>query len=197
MRRYFKFGKLAVYILLLSSAWLIYIAYAIVSFGNTSEVGNADVAIVLGAAVMGDAPSPVFKERITHAITLYRNGVVRKLIFTGGYGEGMKRAEAEVARDYAVNHGVDINDVLIETTSNTTKQNILNARQLMMTNQLNSALIVSDPLHMKRAMLMARDAGLIATSSPTMSTKYQTLNSQVPFLLREMYFYHHYFIFDE
>ena len=145
----------------------------------------------------GDAPSPVFKERITHAITLYRNGRVRKLIFTGGYGEGIKRAEAEVARDYAINNGVDINDVLIETTSHTTKQNILNAQQLMMANQLNSALIVSDPLHMKRAMLIAKDAGLIATSSPTMSTKYQTLNTQVPFLLREMYFYHYYFIFKE
>lgn len=53
----------------------------------------------------------------------------------------------------------------------------------------SSAIIVSDPLHMKRAMLMAKDCGIEAYSSPTPTTRYRTLRSKLPFLAREEFFY--------
>ena len=54
---------------------------------------------------------------------------------------------------------------------------------------LRSAIIVSDPLHMKRAMLMASDYGIDACSSPTPTTMYRSLKTQIPFLAREEFFY--------
>ncbi|WP_342345438.1 hypothetical protein [Snodgrassella alvi] len=39
---------------------------------------EADAAIVLGAAAWDKRPSPVFRERINHAINLYRAGIVKK-----------------------------------------------------------------------------------------------------------------------
>ena len=53
-------------------------------------------------------------------------------------------------------------------------------------------LIVSDPLHMRRAMQMASDVGLNAGASPTPTSRFQSLKSQLPMLARETYFYLHY-----
>jgi len=50
-------------------------------------------------------------------------------------------------------------------------------------------LIVSDPLHMKRGVLMAQDVGLLAEPSPTPSTRYQGLKSQMELLAHETYYY--------
>jgi len=67
---------------------------------------HADGAIVLGAAVWGKEPSPVFKERINHAIDLYQEGRVGKIILTGGFGEGSRLADSVVARRYAIRMGI-------------------------------------------------------------------------------------------
>jgi uncharacterized SAM-binding protein YcdF (DUF218 family) len=63
------------------------------------------------------------------------------------------------------------------------------AKQLADTNGINRVLIVSDPLHMKRAMAMASDLGLTADPSPTPSTRYQGLKSQIGLLAHETYYY--------
>src|SRR6185295_16764476 len=91
---------------------------------------KADAAIVLGAAVWGDDVSPVFRERINHAIELYRNGKVRKIIFTGGQGNNDELTEAATARAYAIENGVSVKDILIEEQSHTTFENIVNAKQV-------------------------------------------------------------------
>lgn len=56
-------------------------------------------------------------------------------------------------------------------------------------NAYQSAIIVSDPLHMKRSMVMAKDHGIKAFSSPTPTTRYVSLESKIPFLVREEFFY--------
>ena len=55
--------------------------------------------------------------------------------------------------------------------------------------QLETAIIVSDPLHMKRAMLLAEDAGITAYSSPTPTTRYISMRTKIPFLARETFYY--------
>ena len=177
--------------------WLGYTAYDIVAFGRQTTEENADAAIVLGAAINSKGPTPVFRERIHHAIALYQAGRVGKLVLTGGIGEGMGQAESESARQYAIKHGVPAGNIYIETVSHTTKENLLEAQKLMRQHQLKSALIVSDPLHMKRAMVMAENLGLAAHSSPTPTTMFQSTSTQLPFLLHEMYFLQHYRLFGE
>jgi len=173
------------------------LAWRIYSFRNITYDGPADAAVVLGAAVWTMDPSPVFKERINHAINLYRKGRVRKLIFTGGQGNPGEPTEASAARDYALQSGVPTSDILIEDKSHTTYENILNAKQLADTHGLSTVLIVSDPLHMKRAMTMARDVGLEAHPSPTPSTRYQGMRSQLKLLMHETYYYIGYLLRSE
>ncbi|MBE9209979.1 YdcF family protein [Nostoc sp. LEGE 06077] len=183
--------------LALTSALLLVIASTATSiylYGNSSNNIKADAAIVLGAAVWGEEPSPVFRERINHAINLYKNGSVKKIIFTGGVGKTHQPPEAIVGKNYSIVRQVKSIDILTETQSRTTHQNLKNALEVAKTHQLTKFLIVSDPLHMKRAVLMARGLGMDAHSSPTPTTRYRSFHSQMEFLSRETYFYFVYLV---
>ena len=186
MKRIAKALLLVFFILLLVVGLL---ASRIYSYSNASADGPCDAAIVLGAAVWGANVSPVFRERINHGIDLYRKGRIRKLIFTGGQGNPGEPTESSAARDYALQLGVPVGDILIEEKSHTTYENILYAKQLADAHGLRRVLIVSDPLHMKRAVSMARDLGLVADPSPTPSTRYQGVRSQAGLLAHETYYY--------
>ena len=144
---------------------------------------------MLGAAVWGAEVSPVFRERINHGINLYRKGKVRKLIFTGGRGNSGEPTESSAARRYAMRGGVPAADILIEEQSHNTYENILYAKRLADARGVRKVLIVSDPLHMKRALVMASDLGLAAEPSPTPSTRYRGWRSQTGQLAYETYYY--------
>ena len=172
--------------------WLVALGAVIWSYGAADHAAQADCAIVLGAAAYGTQPSPVFEERIRHAIELYRTGLVAKIIFTGGCGTGAEHAESEVAAAYAERAGVPPTDVFTERRSRTTQQNLAEAKLLMDAHGLRTAVLVSDPLHMRRAMWMAGDLGIAAVPSPTPTTRYRSLKTKLEFLRHELYYWHHY-----
>jgi len=174
--------------------WLTYTGIMIWSFGNKDFVQQSDCIIVLGAAINKDQPSPVFKERINHAVTLFQQGKAPKIIFTGGLGNGETYTESEAGAAYASRNGVPKSSILKETRSQTTRQNLLEAKALMDANGYRSAIIVSDPLHMKRAVMMAEDIGISAVSSPTPTSRYRSFKTKMEFLLRELYFYNWYLL---
>jgi len=170
------------------------IALRIYSFGRTGSDEPADAAIVLGAAVWGNDVSPVFKERINHALELRRSGKVRKIIFTGGQGNRDEPTESSAARQYAIQQGISPADILVEESSHTTYENLVFARELAFARGLKRVLIVSDPLHMRRAVSMAIDLGLDAYPSPTPTTRYQSGGKQLGLLAHETYYYIGYLI---
>ncbi len=172
--------------------FLIFIAYSalsIWSFSGKVQLVKTDVAVVLGAAAWDDEPSPVLRERINHAIWLYENEYIDKILFTGGKGKGDKFAESEVARNYAIQNDVSSEDILIETKSKITEENLRYAYDIAIEKNFKTFTVISDPLHMKRAMLMAEKTGMEAYSSPTQSSVYKTLDSKIPFFFRELFFY--------
>ena len=186
--RILKFSTLSLIVIVLVTAVRIY------RYGSNSADTNADAAIVLGAAVWTNSVSPVFRERINHAIELHRLGKVSKLIFTGGQGSANEPTEAATARAYALANGVPSQDILVEQKSHTTYENILYAKQLADANKIKKVLVVSDPMHMRRAMTMAADVGFDAYPSPTPTTKYQTWRTQISELARETFYYLGYLI---
>ena len=186
MKKIAKAVLLIISILLLTVGLL---ATHIYLYRNAGSDAPADAAVVLGAAVWGAEVSPVFRERINHGIDLYRKGKVRKLIFTGGQGNRGEPTESSAARRYALEREIPADDILIEEESHTTYENILYAKQLADAQGVQKVLIVSDPLHMKRAVAMARDVGFVAEPSPTPTTMYQGLRSQAGLLAHETYYY--------
>ncbi len=176
-------------IILLLIIFAIGISISIWNYGEVDEKAPADVAIVLGAAISDGEVSPVYRERINHAITLYEAGTVDFIILTGGFGEGSYKSDSQVAKEYALSQGIPEEKILIEEKSTITEENLEFSKEVMEENDLETAIIVSDPLHMKRSMLMAKDYNINALSSPTTTSMYKSLKTKIPFLLREEFFY--------
>ncbi len=184
-----RINKLLFMIIFICFIFIYFLGYNIWKYSYKDELVKTDAAIVLGAAVWGDEPSPVFKERINHSIWLYKHGYVDKIIFTGGKDETDQYAESEVAREYAIDKNINKKDILIEMKSKITEENLEYAYDIAKMNNLNTFTLVSDPLHMKRASLIAKQHGLRVYSSPTKSSAYKTVKSKVSFFLRELFFY--------
>lgn len=177
-------------LLLLVVLWLLGVAAWIVYVGDRDQAAPADAILVLGAAAYDARPSPVFQERIRHALYLYRRGYADTLLFTGGYGYGARFSESQVARRYAMREGVPADAILIETLSRTTYENLREARALMLERGLHRVIVVSDPLHMSRALRLARRLGIDAIGSSTPSTRFRSFRTRWQFLAREVYFFH-------
>lgn len=174
---------------LISVAWA---GFAIYQYAQCDETKQADVAIVLGCAVENGEPTPVFRERIHHGIRLFHEGYVKYLVFTGGVGEGDEISEAMAAKQYALTMGVPEECILTEERARITEENLEFTRIIMEDHGLKTALLVSDPLHMKRAMLMAEDYGVTAYTSPTTTSLYQDSKAGYVFLAREAVLYVYY-----
>ncbi len=181
--------RILIIISLIQTVLIAATAISIWTFAGESELMEADAAIVLGTKVIDGEPSPVLEQRIRHAIDLYEEGYVEKIIFTGGITDGADFAESVVSRDFAIRNNIPEEDILIETQSLITEENFLFAGEVAEENDLSSFLVVSDPLHMKRALLMAEHAGIDANSSPTPTTEFKGFSNIAPFFAREVVCY--------
>ncbi|MFD0724892.1 YdcF family protein [Lysobacter brunescens] len=193
-RRRGLFGKLW-RLCLLVLLWLCGVAGWIVYIGARDQAAGddvrADTVIVLGAAAYDARPSPVFEERIRHGIALHQRGLAPTLLFTGGFGgSGARFAESQVARRYAVRHGVPVNAIMIETVSRNTRENLREAAALMRARKMTRAIVVSDPLHMSRALRLCNEVGIECLGSSTPTSRYRSFATQWRFLLAEVYFFH-------
>lgn len=135
--------------------------YDIWSFSTVDQKCRADVAVILGAAVYDDEPSPVYRERINHGITLYNEGYVDRIIVTGGAPEGSEVSEAEVAKLYLLEQGIPEAAVLTENTSTITQENLENSRVIMEENNYETAYEIrqpeyKNPVSCKRNILLYR-----------------------------------------
>lgn len=153
-------------------------------------VTPAPATIVLGAAAWGNKPSPVFKERIRHAVHLYQSNITQKLIFTGGALRDGIPSEGEVGARWAIRLGVAPEDIAYEGTSRDTWHNLKNAQVILQQQQIDSVILVSDYFHLARAGIMARDLGLHVQLSPTPTSKFNNSSEtdKLKLYVKESYF---------
>jgi uncharacterized SAM-binding protein YcdF (DUF218 family) len=171
------------------------LAWDIWRFAGYSAPGPAGAALVLGAAVLGDEPSPVLVERLRHAEELYRTGNVGKIVVTGGLSPEDDLTEAEASRNWLQAEGIPETDIVLEDRSRTTFENFEFAKPILEQAGIDDVLIVSDPLHMRRAKLIADRTGITADTSPTRTSLYRSWDTVIPFLAREVWFMGQYLLF--
>ena len=159
--------------------------------GRLQTPQKADAIIVLGAAAYYHKPSPVFEERIRHAVSLYKQGKAKKIIFTGGTPKEGFLTEAEVGAKWAIKNGVRESDILLESNSRNTLDNLKNSAKIATKEKLHSFIVVSDPYHIARAKLMAQDLGLTVQMSPTPTSRFNTatLPVKLKFFFSEVHYY--------
>lgn len=149
--------------------------HSIEELGHRDGTRSADVIIVLGAAVWPEQqPGPSLKSRTERAIDLYRDGHASHLILSGGLGRHPPE-EAEVMRRLAVEAGIPSEVLFLEKESHSTWENLLGASEIMQQQRWDTALVVSDPFHMRRSLLMAEDIGFTAYASPAQDSPNHTV----------------------
>lgn len=160
---------LSVLATLVLSLWALYQVWY---YAQARPLQHADAVVVLGAAAWGKNPSPVFKERINYGVNLYQQGLAPKLIFTGGTPIEGYPTEAAVAARYAGKQGIKQADMLLETQSRDTYENLLNTKVLASQNDIDSMIVVSDPHHLARAHYIADDLDMNIQTAPTPTSRY-------------------------
>ncbi|HTM77817.1 MAG TPA: YdcF family protein [Devosia sp.] len=163
-------------------------------YAGQSTPDKADAALVLGAAVIGSTPTPVLVERLRHAANLFQSGQVKQIVVTGGLSPEDQLTEAAASRNWLVAAGIPAAAVLMEDQSRTTIQNLAFAKPVLAANGIETVLVVSDPLHMRRALMIADRVGIKAKPSPTPTSRYQSWQTTLPFLAREVWFMGQYLV---
>lgn len=190
-----KIRNFLIIVFILIFGMLFFQAFQILSFSRVNFEGSADAVFVLGAAAYGKNPSPVFRERINHAMNIYRARHCRYILLTGGKKFAEDFGEAVVAREYLIKNGIPSGDILLESTSNNTYENFLFSLPIISSRNISSIIIVSDPYHMKRASMIADDFGILNYTSPTPTTMFNSFKRKMPFLLSEIYNIYEYRLF--
>ncbi|MDQ2965153.1 MAG: YdcF family protein [Chloroflexota bacterium] len=144
-----------------------YAAYRIWEQGDRDELRPADAIVVLGAAQYDGVPSPVFRARLEHAVSLFHEGYAPFLFVTGGKAVGDRTTEAGAAREFAIQQGVPADAILVEDGGRTTLESLRTVGRMLRERGATRVLFVSDRAHMLRVLRIARDEGIDAYGSPT------------------------------
>ena len=91
--------------------------------------------------------------RTAQAIDLYKNDWASLLIFSGAAADKSGPSNAEAMKRQAIDEGVPEKDILIDETSETTKENANNTVDMVRKYKINSVILVTSGYHQRRAGL--------------------------------------------
>ncbi|MFM1986047.1 MAG: hypothetical protein RIS18_264, partial [Actinomycetota bacterium] len=124
-----------------------YNASGVWSSAKLDQRDNSDAIIVLGAAQFDGDPSPVFSNRLDHALELYRDKVSPLVITVGGKQDGDRFTEAEAGFNY-LNKSIKKKNLKAITDGKDTLQSFELIRKEFP--DLKTVTLVSDPAHLWR-----------------------------------------------
>ncbi len=136
-----------------------------------------DAIIVLGAQVKPDGtPNVQLQWRLDAAYEAWRKQPCT-IVVCGAQGADEPRPEGDVMRDYLLALGVPDEQILVDSSSFNTRENLHNAAVLMGREEVRVVVVTSD-YHLPRALAMAEDAGFKASgiASPTLGGFYWLKN---------------------
>ena len=145
--------------------WARWVYWRIDYYANHDQAALADAIAVFGAAEYNGKPSPVYRARLNHALTLYRRGLAPLIITLGGDG-GDNYSEGGVGRDYLVAMGVPEQKIIAETVSRNSVESTERIAVIAHTNEIRRIVVVSDGAHLFRIHEICRAQGLDVLTSP-------------------------------
>jgi len=151
-------------------AGFVYVCLNIVqvwSVGRSNDSREVDAIVVMGVAQYDGRPSPQLQARLDHVLTLWKAGVAKLVVTTGGNQPGDRFTEARASADYLVAGGIPESAISMEDIGATTLQSLQGVAEILHSRGLSSVEIVTDPYHALRSRLIAQDLGLTAYVSPT------------------------------
>ena len=126
--------------------------------------GPADCIVVLGCHVWMDGRmSNALLHRCEAALAAWESGLAPTIAVCGGQGRNEPAPEADGMRDWLLARGGPEAAILADRDSVNTRANMAHARALMEARGLRTAAVCTSDYHMRRALWIARDAGLPVT----------------------------------
>lgn len=125
-------------------------------------VPDRPLAIVFGAAVYRNGRlSPVLRDRVDTAISLYESGQVHGIIFSGeGNSEYYDEPGAMLA--YALERGLPASDLIADRAGHRTYDTCYRARHVY---DVREAVLVTQAFHLPRALLTCHGLGINAVGA--------------------------------
>ncbi len=134
-------------------------AGAVVHQARQYDSTPTDAIVVLGAAQYSGEPSPVFANRLDHAVDLYRAGVADQVVTVGGKVPGDFTSEAEVGANYLASKGVPRSAIVVVPKGRDTLGSFRPFDRLENRYGWQSLTLVSDRSHLARSAAIADSMG--------------------------------------
>ena len=148
-----------------AAGWCSWVYMQIEEYASADQAAPSDAIAVFGAAEYDGHPSPVYRARLDHALTLYKRGIAPLIITLGGDG-GDQYTEGAVGREYLMVMGVPESAIIAETRSRNTEESTGRIAVIARTNGLRRLVIVSDGTHLFRIHEICAADGLDVLTSP-------------------------------
>lgn len=153
--------------MLLTTGWFGWLYLQIKSVGSHDDAHPADAIAVFGAAQYVGHPSPVFHARLDHAVSLFQRQIAPVVVTLGGNADDSSgKSEGSVGRDYLLARGVPFDQIIAETESVDTEQQVERLSEIARERGFSSVVVVSDPTHLFRIAELCREQGVRAYTSP-------------------------------
>ncbi len=162
-RRVVYFALLLIFLVVLG--WVVWVFAQIEYYSRQDQAQVSDAIGVFGAAEYDGRPSPVYRARLDHALTLYQHGIAPLVITLGGNG-GDAYSEGMVGREYLVSLGIPASNIIAETESRSTEESARRIAVIARANNLRRLVIVSDGTHLFRIHEICAADGLDVLTSP-------------------------------
>ena len=149
------------------------VAYLLVTFvqvalaARADDTARSDAIVVMGAAQYDGRPSRVLRDRLDHALSLYRDGVAPRIVLTGGKRPGDRFTEAYAGYRYLGGRGVPAEHLVVVTDGSSTWDSLRAAERVLRRKGIGRVTLVSDGYHALRLRGIAGEIGLDAGVSPT------------------------------
>ena len=145
-----------------------------------------DYVVVLGAGLIGERVTPLLASRIRKGIKVYKANPGSKLIMSGGQGPDEIVSEAFAMKNYALEQGIDENDIILEDKSTSTEENIIFSKKFIPADK--SFAVVTNYYHVYRALVQARTLGFRCIGYGAPTKFYFSLNAFIREFIGYLYF---------
>ncbi|MSO43300.1 MAG: YdcF family protein [Candidatus Planktophila sp.] len=152
---------------------------------NNPIVRNADVIVVLGAAQLNGRPGDALEARLIEAKRIFDLGLAPSIITVGAGAPGDRTTEGASGKAWLRAHGIPSKKITAIEEGRDTLVSTKAYAALMKKRMISDVIIVTDPFHCQRAMVMANDQGIVSTCSPVQTGPNTISQSGYKYLLRE------------
>jgi uncharacterized SAM-binding protein YcdF (DUF218 family) len=107
--------------------------------------------------------------RLTDAVVLYKRGLIKKILITGGYSDltGETINEADLAEAFLQQVGIPKSDIYIENQSRNTRENAVFTKLMLEKLNIHSrCLLITSASHLRRSVACFEQIGMEVTPFP-------------------------------